>query len=119
MIASCSEDGTIRIWEIPEHGPVANWDDSKALLTLEYHERRCVQIAWHPIASNVLLSVSQEPKICIWNLDDGVAESEMTASDIIYNASWSMRGDKIVTSCKDKKFRIYNARNWDLLIVSS
>jgi len=116
MLASCSEDGSIKIWEIPENGILTNWEDDKALLCLDYHERRCVQIQWHPIASNVLLSVSQEPKVCIWNLDDGVAESEIDTPDIIYNACWSMKGDKIVTSCKDKKFRIYNARSGDLII---
>jgi len=116
FIASCSEDGSIKIWEIPEGGIHSNWDMDKALLALDYHERRCVQIAWHPIASNVLLSVSQEPKICIWNLDEGVAEVEIHSPDIIWNASWSMKGDKIVTSCKDKKFRIYDARSGNMLI---
>jgi len=119
MIASCSEDGSIKIWNIPEHGIMTNWDGDKALLTLDYHERRCIQIAWHPVAANVLLSVSQEPKICIWNLDDGVAELEIEGHpDIIYNAAWSMKGDKIVTSCKDRKFRIFNARTGGLILES-
>jgi len=115
MLASCSEDGSIKVWAVPDGGIVTNWDMDRALLTLEYHERRCVQISWHPIAENVLLSVSQEPKICIWNLDDGTAEVEILCPDIIWNACWGMKGDKIVTSCKDKKFRIYNARSGDLI----
>ncbi|XP_004208361.2 coronin-6 isoform X1 [Hydra vulgaris] len=117
MLASCSEDGTIKLWDIPDNGFVTNIDDSKALLTLEYHERKCCQLAWHPIASNVLLSVSQEPKVCIWNLEEGVAEVEITSHpQLIYSASWSCKGDKIVTSCKDKKFRIFDARSGDCLV---
>lgn len=120
MLATCSEDGSIKIWDIPDYGLVTNIDDSKALLVLEYHERRCVQIAWHPIVSNVILSVSQEPKVCVWNLDEGVAEIEITAHpDIIWNASWSQKGDKIVTSCKDKKFRIFDARSGECLVENS
>ena len=116
MLATSSEDGTIKLWEIPSRGLLMNIDDSKALLSLEYHERRCTQIAWHPVASSVLLSVSQEPKLCVWNLDEGEAAVEITDHpDIIYNASWSMNGDKIVTSCKDKNFRIFDARSGDLL----
>ena len=118
-LATCSEDGSIRVWEIPDRGLLTNWDQDKALLDLDYHQRRCVQIAWHPIASNVLMSVSQEPKVIIWNLDDGVAEVEIEDHpDIIYNASWSPKGDKIVTVCKDKKFRIFNARTGTKLLVS-
>lgn len=118
MIATCSEDGSIKIWEIPDIGVLVNMDDSKALLSLDYHERRCIQIEWHPIASNVLLSVSQEPKVCVWNLDEGVAEVEIECHpDIIWNAAWSGKGDKIVTSCKDKKLRIFDARSGDLLVV--
>ena len=90
------------------------------LLSLEYHEKRCVQVAWHPSASNVLLSVSQEPKVCVWNLDDGVVELDIEGEhpDIIWNASWSSKGDKIVTACKDKKFRIFDARTGTKLLVS-
>lgn len=117
MLATCSEDGSIRVWEIPDRGLLTNWEDDKTLLTLDYHQRRCVQIAWHPIASNVLMSVSQEPKVIIWNLDDGVAEVEIEDHpDIIYNASWSPKGDKIVTVCKDKKFRIFDARTGTKLL---
>lgn len=115
MLASCSEDGMIKVWEVPDGGIVTNWDMDRALVSLDYHERRCVQISWHPIASNVLFSVSQEPKICIWNLDEGTAEVEIQSPDIIWNACWGMKGDKIVTSCKDKKFRIYDARSGDII----
>jgi len=115
FLATCSEDGVIKIWEIPDEGIHTNWNAEKAILTLDYHERRCVQISWHPVATNVLLSVSQEPKMCIWNLDEGTAEVEISSPDIIWNACWASKGDKIVTSCKDKKFRIYDARSGDIL----
>lgn len=119
MLASCSEDGTIKLWHVPDGGYLTNQDQE--LLNLEPpHERKCVQIAWHPYAANVLMSVSQEPKICIWNLDDGASEVEIDDfPDIVYNASWSSSGDRIVTSCKDKHFRIFDARTGDLLHVSN
>jgi coronin-1B/1C/6 len=120
MLASCSEDGSIRIWQFPEYGVLTNIDsgNSAMLLSLDTHEKRCVQVAWHPSASNVLLSVSQEPKVCLWNLDDGVVELDIEGEhpDIIWNASWSSKGDKIVTACKDKKFRIFDARTGTKLL---
>lgn len=116
MLATCSEDGTIKIWEIPDHGLVLNIDDDKALLVLDYHERRCTQIGWHPTAANILLSVSQEPKMCVWNLDDGEANLDIDLSSVVWNASWSFKGDKIVTTCKDKMIRIYDARTGKLIV---
>lgn len=116
MLATCSEDGSIKIWQFDKGAPLTSWESKDAALSLEYHERRCIQVVWHPIAGNVLMSVSQEPKICIWNLDEGTCEVEIQDfKTIIYSAAWSSKGDKIVTVCKDKKFRIHDARTCQLI----
>jgi len=117
MLATCSEDGSIRLWDIPDMGLLSNKEMDSSLLHLDYHQKRCVQLSWHPVVSNVMLSVSQEPKICVWNLDEGTVATEIEdIPDIIYNAEWSQKGDKIVSCCKDKKFRIHNARTGELLV---
>lgn len=113
MLATCSEDGSIKIWSFPDTGPLMNWDMDKSLVSFEYHQKRCVQISWHPFASNVLMSVSQEPKICIWNLDEGECQAEIECSSVIYNAEWSAKGDRIVASFKDKTFKVFDARSAD------
>jgi len=114
IIASSSEDGTIKIWEIPEGGLLTNL--TSPLLTFDYHQRRCSNIQWHPVASNVLMSVSQDPSIVVWNLEDGSAVCEIDCHpDIVFNAEFSRNGDKIVTVCKDKKIRIIDARTGAVL----
>lgn len=118
MLASCSEDGSIRIWQFGEGGLITNIDSEKALLSFEYHQKKCTQISWHPLVSNVLLSVSNKPDIVVWNLDEGTMAVEIASPSILFGAEWSLKGDKIVTSCKDKKFRIYDARNGSLIVVS-
>eukprot|EP00794_Sanderia_malayensis_P014260 gene14260-15747_t len=115
IIASSSEDGTIKIWQIPDTGLLTNL--TTPLLTFDYHQKRCISVQWHPVASNILMSISQDPSIVIWNLDDGSAVVEIDCHpDIIYNADWSFNGDKIVTSCKDKKIRIIDARSGNVLV---
>ena len=118
IIASSSEDGSFKIWEIPEQGMLTNL--TTPLLTFDYHQKRCISVQWHPVASNIIMSISQDPSIVIWNLDDGSAVIEIDCHpDIIHNADWSTNGDRIVTSCKDKVIRIIDARTGSILIVSN
>jgi len=117
MLASCSEDGSIRIWQFDTTlGLISNADQSKALLSFEYHQKKCIQVSWHPLVSNVMLSVSNKPDIVVWNLDEGTKAVEIVSPSILFGAEWSLKGDKIVTSCKDKKFRIYDARAGSLIV---
>eukprot|EP00794_Sanderia_malayensis_P014259 gene14259-15746_t len=115
LIASSSEDGSIKVWKIPETGLLHNL--TTPLLTFDYHQKRCISVQWHPVASNILMSISQDPSIVIWNMDEGIAVVKIDCHpDIIYNADWSFNGDQIVTSCKDKKIRIIDARSGNVLV---
>lgn len=112
MIASSSEDATVKIWQIPDHG-LGKEILVEPLLTLEgtSHQRKVHQILWHPVASNILLSASFDPMIIIWNLETGEAAVEIDCHpDLIHSVSWNTIGSKIVTSCKDKKLRVIDAR---------
>jgi WD40 repeat protein len=117
LLCTCSEDGSIRVWEFKNSGIFSDVQMSDSVCSIEYHERKCTQVVWHPVASNVLMSVSQDPKICIWNLDYG--ECEVESQDItepVWFAAWNQRGDMVVTASKDKKIRIYEARTLNQLI---
>ncbi|XP_058970924.1 coronin-1C-like [Pocillopora verrucosa] len=112
MVASSSEDTTVKIWQIEDEG-LGKVDKCEPLLSLEgfSHQRKVHQILWHPVASNVLLSASFDPKIVIWNLDSGEAAIEIDCHpDLIQSVSWNSNGSRIVTSCKDKKIRIIDVR---------
>jgi len=54
IIASASEDCTVKVWQIPEGGLTANLEDP--LVELVAHQRRVGLIVWHPTAQNILLS---------------------------------------------------------------
>jgi len=120
MLATCSEDGSIRLWNFDTE-PQRNIEADAALVSLEEHQRRCTQIMWHPVASSILMSVSQEPEIRIWNLDDGTCYLKIKCASAVFACEFSSRGDKIIASSKDKMFRIYSARGenkGELLMVS-
>lgn len=54
VIASASEDCTVKVWQIPEGGLVTNL--SEPVADLVAHQRRVGLVVWHPTALNILLS---------------------------------------------------------------
>jgi len=109
-IASSSEDCTVKLWDIPDGGLKENLEDSK--LEMAGHMRKVGHIAWHPSAANILASVSFDHKIIIWNTSTGDQAFTLDGMhpDIIYSISWSYNGSLIATTCKDKKIRVINPR---------
>ncbi|KAH0620119.1 hypothetical protein JD844_014735, partial [Phrynosoma platyrhinos] len=104
IIASCSEDTSVRIWEIPEGGLKRNMTD--AVLELYGHSRRVGLVEWHPTTTNILFSAGYDYKILIWNLDIGEPVKMIDChSDVILCMSFNTDGSLISTTCKDKKLR--------------
>jgi coronin-1B/1C/6 len=113
VIASGSEDCLVKVWQIPEGGLKVNLEES--VVDLMGHQRRVGIVQWHPSAQNVLLSAGADNKVFIWNAGTGEAFCEIDFPDIPLSACWNIDGTRIVTSCKDKKVRIFNPRNGELL----
>uniref|UniRef100_A0A8C4YN86 Coronin n=1 Tax=Gopherus evgoodei TaxID=1825980 RepID=A0A8C4YN86_9SAUR len=56
VIASCSEDATVKIWDIPKHLLTRNITSARKELL--GHARRVGLIEWHPTASNIIFSTA-------------------------------------------------------------
>ncbi|CAB1339009.1 unnamed protein product [Coregonus sp. 'balchen'] len=61
IIASCSEDSSVRVWEIPEGGLRRNM--TEAMMELYGHSRRVGLIEWHPTSSGILFSAGYDYKV--------------------------------------------------------
>lgn len=110
IIASCSEDTSVRIWEIPEGGLRRNM--STALLELYGHSRRVGLIEWHPTSSGILFSAGYDYKVLIWNLDEGEPVKMIDChTDVVLSISFNTNGSLMATSCKDRKLRIMEPRS--------
>lgn len=118
-IASCSEDTTVKVWEIPPHGVLRTittpWKE------LQGHSRRVGLIEWHPTANNILFSTAYDYQIMVWNLDcpeQVIKNPVRTIShhpDVVLSMSFNTDGSRLVTSCKDRKVRLMDARSGNLL----
>jgi coronin-1B/1C/6 len=116
VIASASEDTTVKCWQIPDYGLTRTL--TEPVVELHGHQRRVGFLAWHPSANNVLLSAGSDCKIIIWNVGTAEVLSMIDSPDLVFHCSWSWDGGHLVTTCKDKKIRVYDPRTGELDHVS-
>lgn len=114
IIASCSEDTSVRIWQIPEGGLKRNM--SAALLELYGHSRRVGLIEWHPTSSGILLSAGYDYKVLVWNLDQAEAVQMIQChTDVVLSLSFNLDGSFLASSCRDRRLRIIEPRSGRVL----
>ncbi|XP_018332075.1 coronin-2B isoform X2 [Agrilus planipennis] len=109
VIASCSDDCTVKLWRIPDGGlsyHLTNW-----IVELVGHKRRVAYIEWHPTVENVLFSASFDHLVIVWNVEKGEALNVLDCHpDVIYCMSLNRDGSLLATTCKDKKLRVIEPR---------
>lgn len=109
IFASASEDGTAKLWRIPEGGLTETMREP--VQTLTGHKRKVGNLRWNPTANNVLATSSTDYAVKLWDVEKGAAKLTVEGhGDIIQNMDWNYDGSLIATACKDKKLRIVDPR---------
>lgn len=110
QIASSAEDGSIKIWHIPEDGLSVDLDDH--LVDLRGHSRKVNIIRWHPCAEGVIASAGYDNEVRIWDIvDDREAATILKGHpDTIFSLSFNYNGSLLASTCKDKKVRVIDPR---------
>jgi len=108
MIATGSDDTTIKVWSVPAEGITAPITASD--VTLEGHQKKVTLLNWHPTASNVLMSCSADNTIKVFDVGRGACSSSFDLPDSVQHIAWSISGDRIGTTCKDKRARFFDPR---------
>ena len=123
MLATASEDSTIKIWSIPEDweptdikGDAKPGDNLKeCLVDLQGHRKKVTLLRFHPTAANVLASTAADSSVRIWDIERGEQISAFEQmGDLSYDIVWDVTGDNYATSCKDKIIRIHDGRTSNL-----
>ncbi|CAL4059815.1 unnamed protein product, partial [Meganyctiphanes norvegica] len=114
VIASASDDCTIKLWHIPDGGLKVPLTEPVA--DLQAHQRRVTQIEWHPTAEHVLFSAGYDYQILVWNTcKKSIIQAIDIHTDVIYSMSINRNGSLIATTCRDKRLRIIDPRSGKLL----
>uniref|UniRef100_A0A3Q1B3I9 Coronin n=1 Tax=Amphiprion ocellaris TaxID=80972 RepID=A0A3Q1B3I9_AMPOC len=129
-IASCSEDCTVKIWDIPVCGVQQNL--TKARKTLMGHSRRVALIEWHPTAENLLLSSAYDYKVLLWDVSQAGAvirqpvrvvlmpvHHRYPSEALLLSVSFNTDGSRLAVTSKDRRVRVLDPRTGKILQVSS
>ena len=67
MVASASDDSTVKVWQIPEGGLTENL--TEPLVDLKGHGRKVTLLKFNPTVNNVLASCSGDQTVKIWDIE--------------------------------------------------
>ncbi|PVV02158.1 hypothetical protein BB560_003398 [Smittium megazygosporum] len=132
IIASASEDSTIRIWDIdydyltqPEIDPKSENEENvlnsprsfdNPALVLSGHTKKVCHTKFNPAAENVLASSSGDLTIKLWDVQTGAEKSSFSDfSDNILSFDWNYNGSLIASTNRDKLLRIFDPRSESLV----
>ena len=109
LLASCSDDSTVKLWGIPPGGLTETL--TEPLVDLRGHGRKVTLLRFHPTASNVLASVSADMLCKVWDVEkQGEVASTDAHTSLIQDVQWNADGSLLGTSCKDKVVRLFDPR---------
>lgn len=109
ILATASEDTTIKLWQLPEEGLTENIN--QPLADIGNHARKVTLLRFHPTAGTVLGSVGGDNTVKIWDVEKAMEIHTVHDHDqLIQELVWDVNGNNLATSSKDKNVRIIDPR---------
>ena len=72
--------------------------------------RKVGNVTFHPTADNVLASASGDYTVKFWDIEKSANQLSLKHTDIIQSLSFNRDGSTLVTTCRDKKIRVWDPR---------
>jgi len=114
LLATCSEDCTAKIWNIPDDGFKGQITES--VQTLKGHKRKVGCVKWHPVAQNVLATAAQDYEVVVWDVETGDQKFKAEGhTAIIQSLDWNYNGSLLVSNAKDKMARVVDPRQQSIV----
>jgi len=108
IIATSSNDSTVKIWIVPESGPVST---DVSVQDLKGHNRKVGTVKWNPVAENIIATSSADFNVIVHDVRSGESKFSIGGhSGLISSCEWNYNGSLLSTACKDKKFRLIDPR---------
>jgi WD40 repeat protein len=108
LLATASDDSTVRIWELPQEGLTENLSTEKQKFT--GHSKKVGLLAFNPTVAEIIASGSFDNTVNIWNICNGESYSRIPFSDGIFSLDWNSNGSLIGVTTKEKLVHIVDPR---------
>ncbi|KRZ74852.1 Coronin-2A [Trichinella papuae] len=109
VLASCSEDSTVKLWNISDlhsYAPVI-----EEIHNLEGHHTKVVFVEWSLTVENLLVSGDVDSKILLWDVSGGVCIKEINVGkDAVCSLSFNWNCSLFAVTTKDQLLCIVDPR---------
>ncbi|KRY66979.1 Coronin-2A [Trichinella pseudospiralis] len=109
VLASCSEDSTVKLWNISDsqgYAPVI-----EEIHNLEGHYTKVVSVEWSLTVENLLVSGDVDSKILLWDVSGGVCIREINVGkDAVCSMSFNWNCSLLAVTTKDQLLCIVDPR---------
>jgi len=109
ILASSSNDASVKVWVIPEGGVTVSTD--QCAQDLRGHSKKVGTVRWNPVAENVLASSAADFNVNIYDVRTGDVRCSVGGHEGLISAcEWNYNGSLLATACKDKTMRLIDPR---------
>ena len=115
IMATCSEDKTVRIWEIPDGGIQQDQQESK--FTYKGHTKKTTQCEFHPTCGEVIASASLDKTVHVWNFKTGELICNVNINEQPFGLSWNSNGS-LLAACGKQKAYVIDPRKGQIIATT-
>ncbi|UKK02931.2 coronin [Theileria orientalis] len=108
IIASSSDDFSVKIWDISN---VQSNELNESKFTLNGHRMKVTNIKWNPCVDFGLLTTSFDCSAKVWDASTGQEFFSVSINEHPSSCSWTPSGDKILVATKDSNVSLIDPRS--------
>ena len=109
LLATASEDCTIKLWKIPEEGLKEDIKNDVQMYT--GHKRKVSLLDFNPLAADVMASTSVDYTIQVWNMIKSETYASCKINGNPTSLEWNENGSLIAATDSEKKITIFDPRS--------
>lgn len=111
LLATASDDSTVRFWEIPQGGLTEDVTHEK--IKYSGHHKKVGLLNYNPSCAEVIASASQDNTVQAWNIFSAQNIFKMQFHENIFSIDWNHNGSLLGLTTREKLVYVVDPRSSD------